>query len=196
MLKLATLFHDSGKPLTAVEIASDDYRFPGHPEAGVPLTQPVLSAWRLGRQARRYIETVVACHMRPGQMAGPDGLAGPALRHFFHDAGGAGLDVVIFSLADHLAVYGPNPLTRFWISHYAVVAEIVRRYFEEPDQIMPPRLIDGKDLMARYGLAGGPRLGRLISLVQEAQLDGAITTRDEAFALVEQVMATGDTAIE
>jgi hypothetical protein len=134
--------------------------------------------------------------MRPGQMAGPDGLGGPALRHFFRDAGSAGLDVAIFSLADHLAVYGPNPLTRFWISHYAAVAEIIRRYYEEPDQIMPPRLIDGKDLMERYGLTGGSGLGRLIALVQEAQLDGAIATRDEAFALVEQAMATGDTAVD
>ncbi len=194
MLKLATLFHDIGKPQTAVEIAPDDFRFPGHPEAGVPLAQPVLKAWRLGQKARRYIEAVVACHMRPGQMTGPDGLAGSAPRLFFRDAGSAGLDIAIFSLADHLAVYGPTPLTGFWLRHHAAVAEIVRRYYEEPDLLMPPRLIDGKDLMVRYGIAGGAQIGRLLALVREAQLDGAVATRDEALALVTQALATGDTA--
>jgi poly(A) polymerase len=186
MLKVATLFHDVGKPLTRGIRENGDVHFQGHAEAGVPVTQPVIAGWRMGKQARRFVETTVACHMRPGQMAGPHGLSDKAARHFFRDAGEAGIDVAVFSLADHLAVYGPRPLTSFWLGHRAAVAELIRRAYVEPERVIPPRLIDGNDLMARYGIAHGPAVGRILALVEAAHLDGNIQTRAEAFALVER----------
>ncbi len=186
MLKVATLFHDVGKPLTRGVRENGDVHFQGHAEAGVPLTKPVITGWRMGKQARRFVETTVACHMRPGQMAGPHGLTDKAARHFFRDAGDAGIDVAVFSLADHLAVYGPRPLTPFWLHHRATVAELIRRAYVEPERVIPPRLIDGNDLVARYGMLHGPEIGRILALVEAAHLDGIIQTRAEAFALVER----------
>jgi tRNA nucleotidyltransferase/poly(A) polymerase len=188
LLKVAALFHDVGKPLTRTVNERGEIYFQGHAEAGVPLTTPVLRGWHMGRVARRFVETVVACHMRPGQMAGPQGLTDRAARHFFRDAGEAGLEVAVFSLADHLAVYGPAPLTRFWLGHYPTVAELVRRVYEEPEKVIPPRLMDGNDLIGRYGLAHGPAIGRILAAVEAAHLDGTIATRAEALALAEQLL--------
>jgi poly(A) polymerase len=188
MLKLAALFHDLGKPLTRGVRENGDVMFLGHAEAGVPLTQPVLARWRMGRRARHFIETVVACHMRPGQMAGPQGLTDRAARHFFRDTGDAGIDVAVFSLGDHLAVYGPRPLTPFWLGHRAAVAELIRRAYEEPERVIPPRLIDGNDLLARYQIPHGSEVGRILGIVEAAHLNGEIQTRAEAFALVERVL--------
>ena len=184
MLKVAAIFHDVGKPVTRGVRDNGDIHFQGHAEAGVPLTSPVLRAWRMGRTARRFVETAVACHMRPGQIAGPQGLSDKAARHFFRDAGDVGIDVAVFSLADHLAVYGPNPLTRFWLSHYPAVVELVRRVYMEPERVIPARLLDGNDLIARYGLAHGPEIGRILALVDAAHLDGTVATRKEALAFV------------
>lgn len=191
MLKVAALFHDVGKPSTKGVRANGDVHFQGHAEAGVPLTTPVLEAWKVGRTARRYVEQVVACHMRPGQIAGPQGLTDRAARHYFRDAGDAGIDTAIFSLADHLAVYGPNPLTSFWHHHYTAVAELLRRVYTEPHRVLPPRLLDGNDLMGRFGIAHGPEVGRILALVEAAQMEGDIDTRPEALALVERILAAG-----
>nr|MBA3825342.1 HD domain-containing protein [Ktedonobacterales bacterium] len=191
MLKVAALFHDVGKPITRGLRPNGDVHFQGHAEAGVPLTTPVLEAWKVGRNARRYIEWVVACHMRPGQIAGPQGLTDRAARHYFRDAGDAGIDTAIFSLADHLAVYGPDPLTPFWHHHYAAVAELLRRVYVEPHRVIPARLIDGNDLLARYGVGPGPEVGRILGVVEAAHLNDEIGTRAEALNLVERLLAQG-----
>jgi tRNA nucleotidyltransferase/poly(A) polymerase len=193
MLKVATLFHDVGKPLTRGVRENGDVHFQGHAEAGVPLTAPIVAGWHMGRQARRYLTTVVACHMRPGQIAGPHGLTDRAARHFFRDAGDAGIDVAVFSLADHLAVYGPRPLTVFWLHHRAAVAELIRRAYVEPERVIPPHLIDGNDLIARFGLAHGPQIGRILAAVDAAHLDGTIQTRAEALALAESLLRSDQT---
>jgi len=188
LAKVAALFHDVGKPETAVQIGHANYRFPNHSEAALPYTQATIAQWQLGHDARRFIMSTVACHMRPGQMAGPHGLGTRAIRHFFRDAGDAALDIALFSLADHFAVYGPDELTSFWPRHFEAVVELVRRYYETPNDVIPPRLIDGNDLMNRYHLAPGPELHHLLQTVQEAYLDGTIATKAEALALVDAVV--------
>ena len=52
-----------------------------------------------------------------------------------------------------------------------------------PDQINPPELISGRDLIA-LGLSPGPRFKQLLDTVRDVQLNGEIGTRDEALALI------------
>ncbi len=183
MMKMAALFHDVGKPLTRMVRDDGAIFFPSHAEAGVPLTAPVLQSWKFGKSSRRYIEAIVLCHMRPGQIAGPNGLTDKAARHYYRDAGDAGMDVAVFSLADHLAVYGPRPLTWFWPFQYGVVIELVRRAIEEPERVIPRRLVDGNDLIAHLEIPPGPALRHVLERIDAAQLDGEIQTHAEALDL-------------
>jgi poly(A) polymerase len=50
------------------------------------------------------------------------------------------------------------------------------------EQIRPPRLIGGRDLM-EAGFEPGPELGRILGVVEDAQLEGRIHTREEAIEL-------------
>ena len=47
------------------------------------------------------------------------------------------------------------------------------------EEIRPPRLLSGDDLIA-LGHPPGPRLGEILRALEEAQLEGQVTTRDEA----------------
>jgi poly(A) polymerase len=58
------------------------------------------------------------------------------------------------------------------------------------DRLNPPALLDGVDLI-RHGLAPGPQFSELLEHVRDAQLEGDITTRDEALALVDRLRAGG-----
>jgi poly(A) polymerase len=63
----------------------------------------------------------------------------------------------------------------------------MRQKLEEtpPEQLKPRPLLTGHDLIAA-GYKPGPRFGALLSLVEDAQLEGRITTREEAMTLVQQ----------
>jgi poly(A) polymerase len=54
------------------------------------------------------------------------------------------------------------------------------------EEINPPELITGEDLI-RQGLSPGPRFRELLTAVRDAQLDGEISTREEAVALVQRL---------
>jgi hypothetical protein len=47
--------------------------------------------------------------------------------------------------------------------------------------VIPPPLLNGYDLMA-LGYPRGPEIGRLLTAVQDQQLDGSLTTREQALA--------------
>ena len=52
--------------------------------------------------------------------------------------------------------------------------------------VKPPRLLSGRDLIA-MGFDPGPRLGETLRLLETAQLEGEVTTRDEAVAWVRRL---------
>ena len=56
------------------------------------------------------------------------------------------------------------------------------------EDIAPPPLINGHDLMAK-GYRPGPALGRMLEAEREAQLQGEITGRREALDTAERVAA-------
>ena len=55
-----------------------------------------------------------------------------------------------------------------------------------PEQLNPPPLVDGGDLI-RHGLKPGPQFSDLLEQVRDAQLNGEIHTRDEALASVDRL---------
>jgi poly(A) polymerase len=53
------------------------------------------------------------------------------------------------------------------------------------EQIRPVPLITGEDLIAA-GYQPGPQFKELLTAVEDAQLDGSISTKEEAMALVKE----------
>ena len=59
--------------------------------------------------------------------------------------------------------------------------QLLENYFDKPEEsIAPPRLLDGHALMQAFNLPAGPRLGRLMQVIEEAQASGHIVTRSDA----------------
>jgi hypothetical protein len=52
------------------------------------------------------------------------------------------------------------------------------------EQVDPPKLITGDDLLREFGLEPGPLVGELLDMVKEAQAVGTISSREEALSLV------------
>jgi len=185
-MKLAALLHDVGKPVTYKVDKDGGVHFYHHQQAGVPLAQQVMRRLGASTQDRRLVELVTAHHMRPGQLAQADVVTPRAIRRFFVDLGPIGIAVALFSLADHLATLGPQPLTDAWEQHVAVVRLLLVRYIRERESILPPRLLSAEELMRRLKLEPGPRVGQLLDQIAEAQAEGMVRSKEEALWWAEE----------
>jgi len=187
-MKMAALLHDIGKTVTYSEDEDGGIHFYNHPQAGVPLVEQVMRRLCASTQDRRLAQLVSAHHMRPGQL-GQDGPVTPrAIRRYFVDLGPTGIYVALFSLADHLATLGPQPVTNSWERHLGVVRLLLTSYIRERERILPPRLISPEELMRRLNLEPGPLVGQLLDLIAEAQAEGTIHSKEEALWLAEERM--------
>ena len=67
---------------------------------------------------------------------------------------------------------------------------VLARHFEEESLMVPPKLIDGHDLIDGFGLSPGPKIGEVLEAVREAQATGEVTAREEALAYVAHLLAS------
>jgi poly(A) polymerase len=191
VLRLAALFHDVGKKATKTIDEEGRFRFFGHAEEGADLAGRRLRKLCLSNDAIHQIEIIVKEHMRPLMLAQSLG-ATPSRRaayRYFKAAADNGLDVGLLSLADHLATYnGPGDSAK-WEELLGLVAALFDYYFEQYDQtVKPATLVNGRDLMEYLDLPPGPEIGRLLSLIEENQAAGDISTREDALQFARQVV--------
>jgi poly(A) polymerase len=62
----------------------------------------------------------------------------------------------------------------------------------DPSKVAPPPLVTGKDLKS-LGLEEGPKLGRILRTIYDAQLNEQIATRKQAFDLAEHMLGGQET---
>jgi tRNA nucleotidyltransferase (CCA-adding enzyme) len=174
---LAALCHDLGKPATT-RFEDGRIRSRGHEEAGLVPTTELLDRWHvhtlLGYDVRAQVLALVAQHLKPGQLYDErERVSDGAIRRLARKCEPDLLYRV--AKADCL---GRKP-GRF----EPVAMEWFRERIRQLDvAVAPPApVLHGRDLLA-LGLAPGPEVGRVLQAVYERQLDGAVTTLDEALA--------------
>ena len=86
---------------------------------------------------------------------------------------------------DHLALHRIDCLSSHGeLDNYAFCKAALENL--EPEQIRPVPLINGRDLIA-MGQKPGPAFKQVLRAVEDAQLEGRVTRRDEALRLAVQV---------
>jgi poly(A) polymerase len=182
LLLLACLLHDIGKPATRTVEPDGRIRFFDHDQVGAGITQARLTELRLSTDEVQRVSAIVAHHLRPLQLSDEAEVTRRAVYRFYNQTGEAGIDVVLLSLADCLGTYGdgPPPVDE-WNRLLDVCSQLLRAYFETPTQaIHPPVLLSGHDVMSEFGVEAGPRLGRLLAELREAQAAGEVADRGAA----------------
>lgn len=171
---LATLCHDLGKPATT-QFEDGRIRSRGHEEAGLPPTATLLSRWNvhtlLGYDVEHQTLALVGNHLKPGQLYEErERVSDGAIRRLARKCEPDLLERV--ARADCLGRSGGFQATAMdWFRDKVRALDVAVR---------PPQpLLRGRDVLA-LGLSPGPEVGRLVRAVYERQLDGAVTTLDEA----------------
>jgi len=173
-LALGVLLHDVGKPGT-FRVAPDRIRFDGHVELGVEITRRIMKRLRFSNAECEQVVALVANHMRFKDVGK---MKASTLKRF--------LGLPCFGEHLELQRLDVGASNRMFDSY-----EFVRRKLEEtpPQEIKPPRLVTGRDLM-NAGYSPGPQMGEILRALEDAQLEGVVASRDQALEWVRERYGT------
>jgi len=174
---LGALCHDLGKPATT-RFEDGRVRSRGHEEAGLPPTTSLLDRWnvhtRQGYDVRAQVLALVAQHLKPGQLYDDrDRVTDGAIRRLARKCE-AGL-LYRVARADCLGRRPGRfePVAMEWFLERVQALDVAVR--------PPEPLLKGRDLL-ELGLRPGPLMGEVLRAVYEKQLDGTVTTLEDARA--------------
>jgi poly(A) polymerase len=167
-LALGALLHDVGKPPT-FRVAPDRIRFDQHAEVGTKMAEEICRRFRLSNEDTEQVLSLVANHMR---FADVTRMKESTLKRFFR----------LPRFEEQLELHRLDCMS----SHRDLsLYEFAKEKFHSlpQEQIRPTPLITGEDLIAA-GYKPGPMFKELLTAVEDAQLEGAISTKEEAMGLV------------
>ncbi|MDD3718667.1 MAG: HD domain-containing protein [Actinomycetota bacterium] len=187
-LRLAALYHDTGKVKTLTRDDSGRIHFYSHQKYSQDAVLRLAERLRLSRRATDYLACTVGRHMDIG-ITLPEHASERQRRKMVTRLGEELVDVVLLSTADRLATQGPLNTPEEREAYIATCDLLLDAYFREKD-VAP--LIGGRDLMRELGLAEGPAIGEILKEVRIAQLEGALKTREEALRFAADLIRFGD----
>ncbi|MCX6599126.1 MAG: CCA tRNA nucleotidyltransferase [Acidobacteria bacterium] len=168
-LAWGVLLHDVGKP--GAFTRTDRIRFNGHVELGVKIARQIGQRLRFSNADLAQVELLVANHMRFGDVAR---MKESTIKRFLR----------LERFDEHLELHRLDcESSHRKLENY----ELMLRRFEEmaPEVLRPARLLTGADLVAA-GYAPGPEFKKVLAEIEDAQLDGLLTTHGPALALAKQ----------
>jgi tRNA nucleotidyltransferase/poly(A) polymerase len=192
LLFLAALYHDVAKPQTRKADEEGQLRFWDHDQQGAERIVERARLLALSNDEAQRLETIVRNHMRILFHTNRLAREGKppsrrAIYRFFRDTGPAGAELCLLALADLRATYEQTLPQENWAACLEVVRTMLEAWFEKrADQVSPPPLVDGDDLMRELNLPPGRQIGELLNAICEAQAVGEVSTREQALELARQ----------
>jgi poly(A) polymerase len=169
-LAWGALLHDVGKPPT-FHRAADRIRFNGHVEVGVAMGAEICRRFRFSNEETRQTLALIENHMR---FADTERMKASTLKRFFR----------LERFDEHLALHRMDCMAASGnLDHWRFVRE---RWLAMPEEAVRPQpLITGRELIAA-GYAPGAKFKEILRAVEDAQLEGAISTEEDAMRLVRE----------
>ena len=167
-LALGVLLHDVAKPVTA-QLRDGRHTFYGHLERGAEMAVEICMRLRRSRAVTERVEFLVAQHLR--HCSAPD-MRPATLKRFLRQEGIE--ELLELTRIDGLSSNGDLAYYEFFRNALAEMGA---------ERARPLPLITGNDLI-ELGMDPGPLFGLILRAVEDQQLDGTITTRDQALEFV------------
>jgi tRNA nucleotidyltransferase (CCA-adding enzyme) len=181
---LGAVCHDFGKPATTA-LLDGRIRSMDHEEQGVPPAAAFLDRLNVhsidGYDVRAQVLGMVAQHLKPGAwFKVRDEVGDGAFRRLAQK-----VDLELLARVAKSDCLGREPGTfnceaMDWFLERARALGVEHR--------PPPPILLGRHVLA-LGLSPGPRVGEILKAVYELQLDGSVTTLDEAVAEAQRLAA-------
>ncbi|MGH9325974.1 MAG: CCA tRNA nucleotidyltransferase [Terriglobia bacterium] len=168
-LALGVLLHDVGKPPTFS--VRERIRFDHHVEIGAKMAVEICNRLRLSSRATERVVALVENHLRFKDL--PQMKRSTQLRFLRMEGFDEHLEL---HRLDCLASHGN-------LANYELAHQLLKQTPEE--KFRPTRLLDGDDLIA-LGYIPGPMFRTILRAIEDAQLEGFISTRADALRLLRE----------
>ena len=169
-LAYGCLLHDVAKPV-CIRQEAERITFYGHTEQGAALAEEILKRLKRGRAVWERVSYLVRNHLRHVQA--PQ-MRLSTLKRFLREDG---IDELLeLARIDALSSNGDLQYYRFCQERLAELKK---------DEIRPAPLLRGADLIA-LGFKPGPLFAQILRQVEDLQLGGELTGREEALAWVKK----------
>ena len=167
-LAWGALLHDVGKPAT-FRVAPDRIRFDGHVDVGVKIAEEICHRLRFSNDDTDQILALVDNHMR---FAHVQQMKESTFKRF----------VRMPRFDEHLQLHRMDcEASHGDLTSYNFTREKMASM--PPAAMRPVPLITGDDLIA-VGYRPGPQFKKILSAVEDGQLEGRLQTKNEAMAFV------------
>ena len=178
LLKIAGLLHDIAKPHTRFMTESGDTHFYGHDNLGAKIVQRLgYEKLRISRRQVQMLKTLVQNHMRLHLLATAPELTDRAIRRFFRDLSDEYFGLMMLTYADG---YATAKMTGHLERTFTRMMNLKRA---DDSKKKVKRLITGDDLIM-LGYKPGPKFKPILQELEELQLDGKITTRQDGIEYI------------
>lgn len=180
----AVLFHDLGKPLTIKtpeRDGTDRIRFDGHDTAGAKAAEEICR--RLKLDGFPDGSPLKVSPVRVGQMIGKhmllvqgkiNEMRPSTIEKYFFNPNFPGRGLLELAFADAKATIpeaGQPDLTNFRETKARI--NNLKKTVAKRDRLPPP-VLDGNEIMKKFKLPSGPKIGELMLVLREAQLSGEL----------------------
>ena len=167
-LAWGALLHDVGKPAT-FRLAPDRIRFDNHVAVGVKMAEDICRQLRFSNDDTEQILALIDNHMR---FSSVPQMKDSTFKRFVRQR----------RFEEHLALHrldceaSHGDLTSYEYTRQRIASI-------PPESIRPAPLVSGDDLISA-GYDPGPRFKEILSVVEDAQLEGRLVSKDAAMEFV------------
>jgi tRNA nucleotidyltransferase/poly(A) polymerase len=170
-LVFSVMLHDIGKPKTATVDETGRIRFNAHDRIGAEMTEKIMERLRFSRAEIDDTVEMVRQHM---VFKDVPKMRVAKLKRFMARP----------TFVDELELHRVDcASSHAMLENYEFLQRKKEEFANEP--IIPPPLVRGDDLLA-MGMKPGPKFGEILDAVETRQLEGELTTREEALEWVKK----------
>lgn len=177
-VKFGVLFHDLGKPYTITK--TDKIRFYGHDKMSAQKFREIAERLKLTAAGLdvEATEKTIAKHMLLANAKLSEIKDTTIEKYFFSDLF-PGQEFLMVMFTDLSATLPPSGKPNF--TNYKLLKSKISKLKKRgaSKKKLPAPLVNGNDIMKQFKLKSGPKIGKLLSIAREAQLNGKIKTKAE-----------------
>jgi poly(A) polymerase len=186
LIKIAALFHDSGKPRSKFIDSTGRARFFGHEKISGEIIAAAAERLKFSNREKKFLADIVTGHMRPIVFVGRS-VSKRAVLRLYHRFDRDIIGLLVLFMGDLQAARGP---ARKPGENETALQRVVAGLDAIFNQELNPRepIITGADLMIAFRLKPGPAIGKILTKLAAMQAEGLIGSTQQALITAQTLL--------
>lgn len=185
-LKLAGFMHDIGK-FSTWTIEQGRHRFIKHDDIGAKIAGKMLKEMHFSNKQISYLTKMIKYHIYPSQVMCAPEITDKILMRYIRKMGEDSIDGICLAKADRLSARGVEITDEIVEKNINSLNYLLQFFLDNKKCLEPlPKLLSGNEIMEILQIQPSKRLGKIVKVLNEAQLSGDVVTKEDAIKFIKQ----------